>query len=340
MVTLKDIAKEAGVSMMTVSRIVNGTPGAASEETTRRVLAVVKKRGYVPNASARALVSRNSRLIAACLLSVKGANPLEDPYNAQFLGALVNETRARGYDLMLRFVESFDEATRGIRSWNADGAVFNGLPDRHIRALEEQHPVPIVFTDCYTSARQVNCVGIDDTKGGRLAAAYLLSHGHRRFAFCGFYQAEEGVMLHRLTSFRETVRAFGGTLPEDLVFSLPRTEPQTALAGCAERLSAACARGEVTAAFVAADILAVDLIEALAARGVRVPEDLSIVGFDNVPLGAHIAPPLTTIAQDVPRKAKCAAEILFRHIEDPKAPAESITLDLTLVERGSVRTLS
>ena len=95
MVTLKDIAKEAGVSMMTVSLIVNGTPGAASEETTRRVLAVVKKRGYVPNASARALVSRNSRLIAACLLSVKGANPLEDPYNAQFLGALVNETRAR-----------------------------------------------------------------------------------------------------------------------------------------------------------------------------------------------------------------------------------------------------
>ena len=155
-------------------------------------MAVVKKRGYVPNASARALVSRNSRLIAACLLAVKGANPLEDPYNAQFLGALVNETRARGYDLMLRFVESFDEATRGIRSWNADGAVFNGLPDRHIRALEEQHPVPIVFTDCYTSARQVNCVGIDDTKGGRLAAAYLLSHGHRRFAFCGFYQAERG----------------------------------------------------------------------------------------------------------------------------------------------------
>lgn len=147
-------------------------------------------------------------------------------------------------------------------------------------------------------------------------------------------------MLHRLTAFRETVRAFGGTLPEGLVFSLPRTEPQTALAGCADALSAACARGEVTAAFVAADILAVDLIEALAARGVRVPEDLSIVGFDNVPISAHIAPPLTTIAQDVPRKAKCAAEILFRHIEDPKAPAESITLDLTLVERGSVRTLS
>ena len=75
MVTLKDIAKEAGVSMMTVSRIVTARPARRRRETTRRVLAVVKKRGYVPNASARALVSRNSRLIAACLLSVKGGKP-------------------------------------------------------------------------------------------------------------------------------------------------------------------------------------------------------------------------------------------------------------------------
>lgn len=336
MVTLKTIAEEAGVSVMTVSRIINDIPGAASAETAQRVREIAKARGYVPNYSARALVSKNSRMIAAIFQTDEGGNPLTDLYNARFLGALVNEVQAHGYDMMVRFVRSFDEAVESIRSWNADGAVFNGIPDHNIRQLQEQNPIPLVFTDCYTAARHINHVGLDDAHGGELAAEYFVQHGHRGFAFVGYYQAAEGVMSHRREAFRQTLEGHGLALPDDAVFTCASDDAED-IAACADCLAAA--KGRITAVFAGADALALDLMEALRDRGVRVPEDLSIIGFDDMPLATHTFPRLTTIAQDLERKAKYVVDILFRHIADASAPMESMTLDVALVERDSVQDL-
>lgn len=337
MVTLKTIAEEAGVSVMTVSRVINGVPGAASPETTQRVQEIAKARGYVPNSSARALVSKNSHMIAAILQMDTTGNPLADPYNARFLGALVNEVQAHGYDMMVRFVRSFDEAAESIRSWNADGAVFNGIPDHNIRQLQEQNPLPIVFTDCYTGVRRINHVGIDDAQGGELAAAHFIKKGHRGFAFLGYYQAEEGVMIHRLNAYRQALAEQGRPLPDSAVFLCDDT-PATGINRCADALAAAS--GAITAVFAGSDSLALDLIDALRDRGLSVPGDISIIGFDDMPMATHCRPRLTTIAQDLDRKAKYVVDILFRHIADPAAPVEAMTLDVSLVERASVKDLA
>ena len=132
MATLKDIAQETGFSMMTVSRVINGVKGAASEETVRQIQEAVKRLGYIPNAQARSLSSKSSKLIAGILTSEE-TNPLQDSYNAQFFGALVRESQKQGFDMILCFVRNYTEALNRICTWNTAGAVINGMPEKYIK---------------------------------------------------------------------------------------------------------------------------------------------------------------------------------------------------------------
>ena len=146
-VTLKDIAKRAGVSSMTVSRVMNGNTKEVSDKTSEKIRKIAHEMGYVPNSSARALASRSSRLIAALLQEYdEDYNPLEDSYTSCFLGELARQIKKEGYDLMIHYVKDYSEITYSLKSWNVAGAVFIGMFDESIRKLQEDNHIPLIFT--------------------------------------------------------------------------------------------------------------------------------------------------------------------------------------------------
>ncbi|MDR1663487.1 MAG: LacI family transcriptional regulator [Clostridiales bacterium] len=325
MVTLKDIAQEAGVSVMTVSRVINDVPSRVSEEKRAHVKKIIKQLGYVPNSSARSLSSRSSKLVAVLVKD----DLIESPYGSQMVGHISPLIQQRDYSPLLYIVKDYAYITKQLRTWNVDGAVFLGLFDSDLTRIQANHQIPLVFIDSYSPLRQLTNVGIDDEKGGALAADHIASFGHTEIVFVGHGSDDSPVLNARLKGFQRMLEAKGLTLPPERI--LPDALPSV------DTLVKLC-RGDkpVTAFFATSDYLALKIISALRAIGVRVPEDCSVMGFDNLEFGAISSPPLTTVGQDIKRKAAFAADLLFAKIENKNTPAQNITLDVELVKRGSV----
>lgn len=329
MITLKDIAREAGVSAMTVSRVANQQYAKVSKDNIARIQAIIKEKGYVPNSSARSLSSKSTRLIAVIVQGEE--NALEYPYNATMVSNICYYVQSRGYSPLLYTVNDYSEVTKRLRQWNVEGAVFLGMFDKNMRSIHEDNRFPLVFTDSYSPMRQITNIGLDDYKGGELAAQYLMEKGHRNVAFVGGSTKISSVVRHRLLGFRHALEQAGIGLPEENIIEDYLV--------CDQIRDICQLEPPVTGFFVTADIMAMSVIADLKALGRRVPEDCSVIGFDNLFFSEHTTPKLTTIAQDIRLKAQTAIDVLFRHIQTPDSPAESIVLDVRLVERDSVRIL-
>lgn len=328
MITLKDIAKQAGVSVMTVSRVINGNKSKVSEETSRKIMEIIKSTGYVPNSSARSLSSKKSHIIS---IIIRGeGNCLGDAYFSTMFGNVTYQVQMNDYHIMINFVDDYKDITKLLHTWNADGAIFIGTFDKDILQIKEDNQIPLIFTDSYSSVRQITNVGIDDYKGGVLAAKHFIELGHRSFAFLCYSLdfTSSGVIEHRLKGFKDTIENAGLTLKPEHILA---TDQHISLTEKIVNF-----KDPVTAIFATSDMLAIDLIEEMKTMGLRVPEDYSVIGFDDLPISHYVTPKLTTISQDINKKALLASDILFRHISDHSLPAESIVLDVNLVERESV----
>ncbi|GHV68583.1 LacI family transcriptional regulator [Spirochaetia bacterium] len=336
MVTLKDIAGEAGVSAATVSNVVNGNISKVSKANIIRINKIIRDRQYIPNSSARTLAAKSSHIIAGILVGKSGRNMLKDPYNAEFFGEVVSAVQERGYYLMIRYVDSYEEVVHSLRSWNVDGAVFIGTTGTYIKKIREAVKIPLVFTDSYTGTENINNVGIDDFRGGVLAAEFFLRRGHRNLGFLGYVplRREKNVVTERLDGFRSALLKQGIVMEEKHIFWADSYSPDH-LAKVAAVL--ASGKSGISGLFVSADILAISLMEVLSKQGVRFPDDISLIGFDDLPIAANIRVPLSTIRQDVAGKARIAVDLLFRQIEKKNIPPENIMTELSLVERESVK---
>lgn len=335
MVTLKDIADKAGVSSMTVSRALNGRSKDISQKTAEKIKKIAEEMGYIPNSSAKALASHSSKLIAAMLMDYPwDPNPLVDSYNSAFFGELAREIQKNGYDLMLHYIKDYSEVNYCLKSWKVAGAVFIGFFDDNIRQIQEDNHIPLVFTDSYSTVRRITNVGIDDFHGGELAAGYLLSKGHTELAFIGPEAIGNGVIMHRLQGFCSYLREAGVQLSPEHIINLTGQDMKEIIKTLKK------GPRPVTGIFTTADNCAFDIYAAAHHLGYQVPEDLSVIGFDDNSMSSRVIPPLTTIRQDICRKARITCEILMKKIQDPKSPAENIILDVELAERESVRDLS
>ena len=334
MITLKDIAEKAGVSSMTVSRVMNGKTGTVSQQTSERIKKIAQEMGYVPNSSARALASRSSRLIAALLQEYdEDRNPLEDSYTSCFLGELALQIKKEGYDLMLHYVKDYSEITYSLKSWNVAGAAFIGMFDESIRKLQEDNHIPLIFTDSYSSIRSITNVGIDDYRGGELAAEHFLKNGHRNVAFYGPEVLDNGVVMHRLRGFVSVLREAGISLPQENFINL-------GVKDLGEVLARLCSgKNPVTGIFTTADNCAYQIYSEAYRKGLRIPEDLSVIGFDDLSMSRLVTPPLTTVRQDIKKKALVTCDLLMKNINAPDSPSENIVLNVELSERKSVRRL-
>ncbi len=329
MITQKDIAREAGVSVMTVSRVVNKQFEKVSQENIKTIQQIINKYSYVPNLSARGLSSKASGII---VLIIRGeGNRLMDPYNGTIVGYMSQYLQEAGFSAMIYTVLDFRDVTRRLRTWNAQGAIFFGMFDQEMELIREENKIPLVFNDSYSTLRQVTNIGIDDYKGGQLAARHLLEMGHRNVGFCGSDVHSNGVDRQRFLGFASVLEEAGVKLTEDRIFhpDLERMPPATHFKS-----------GKVPSAlFVTSDLKAIELTLRLREQGLRVPEDCSIIGYDDLPLSRFMTPALTTIKQDIEAKARYTVDTLKKHISHPGHPSERIVLDVDLIVRGSVADL-
>ena len=334
MVTLKDIAREAGVSVMTVSNVVNGNLSKVSKENAQRIREIIERRGYVPNASARSLAKNRANIIAIILRGAENENTLENPHNAALVGTIIQKIQKRGYYTMVNMMKCREDITQSLRTWNVDGAVFLGMFDDEIEEMCAASDIPMVFIDSYSSVRQLSNVGIDDYKGGRLAARHLIACGHRSIAFVSPPVLRTSVVQHRFAGFCDELEQHGISFRSEHPFVLESDVRPEDTMELGRRL--AQLREKFSAVFVTSDQIASYLIQGMRSTGIRIPDDMSIIGFDDLMICRQMTPQLTTIAQDLEEKARLSVDILFRRLSAPAAPAESLVLDVTLVERESV----
>ncbi|SFR25908.1 transcriptional regulator, LacI family [Lentzea waywayandensis] len=326
-VTLKDIAQRAGVSMMTVSNVINGNSARVSPATIERIQRIVVELGYVPSHSARSLAAKSSRMVGVLVPAADEESLTISPHNVAIIGQLERELRKRAYDVLLRGIARPGEVAEALRAWNLDGALLLGFLDEEIATFTASSAgrTRIVAVDSYADNPVTRGVRTDDVTGGRLAAEHLRALGHVDVVFAGPRFAGQGVVWQRFQGFKE---ALGG----DCAVEAANTTYDDGVA-LGRRLRAD--HPSATAVFATADILAIGVVAGLQETGARVPDDVSVMGFDDLDLCRYVRPTLTTIAQDLPAKAATAVAMLIGEIERDEEPPAPATLDVHLVERGS-----
>ncbi|NUU15901.1 LacI family DNA-binding transcriptional regulator [Cellulomonas humilata] len=310
---------------MTVSNVVNGNLGRVSPATAATVERIVQERGYVPSGPAQSLATRRTRLVGLLLPARDGGiSLLGSPHDVSVAGALEAGLRERDHHLMLRAVQDAREVQDSVQRWNLDGVVVMGFTDDELRALDLPEDVPTVVIDASADGR-AGAVRTDDVGGGRLAGDHLRALGHRRVVFCGPTDSRSPVVAGRLAGLRDVLGA-------DPVTVVARTSYEDGLAA-GERI--AREHPSATAVFATADLLAAGIQAGLIRAGRRVPQDVSVLGFDDADLARYVSPSLSTIRQDTAGKGRAAAELLLRLIHGDNPRDRVVRLGVELVVRES-----
>ena len=334
---LKTIAQKAGVSTATVSNVINGNHHKVSRETIERVQKIIEETNYKPNATARSLVSKKSNIIGVVLPNIAEDQSFSvNPHYAQLLSLLEQYIRNQGYYMMMRCVQKSKEIIPLFSSWNVDGIIFLGTFWGEVEEIKQRLNVPMVFIDTYAEDLGIANVGVDDYKGGWLSAKYLLSKGHRKIAFVTPNISKLDVMQHRYEGFRDACAEAGVEIGNKNTYLANTWYDSGVEAG--KRIAAA--ETAYTAVAVVSDIAAFGVMEGLRMGGKRIPEDVSVIGFDNLLECQYSHPRLTTISQNIEQKASKAGEWLFRMIRKEPMPEAWEKNDVEVVERASVRDLN
>lgn len=330
---LKTIAKLAGVSTVTVSNVINGKYHKASKETVERIQKIVEETHYQPSATARSLIMKRSRIIGVVIPNLHSTDSFTvSPYNAQILGHLDRYIRNQGYYMMLHCVVQSAEVLPSLATWNVDGVFLLGVAPEDAAALSQRLSIPTVFVDTYTDEPSLAAIRIDDRKGGYLAAKHLLDQGHRRIAFVSPSTRYPGVMQERFQGFCQALQEQGLTFPEEDQFTITDTLYERGM----DVGEAIAARPEITAVAAMADVLALGVMEGLRQGGRRVPEDVSITGFDDLPECRYAYPKLTSISQHMEEKVRIAGDYLFAMLRGEQCPGGSRIVDVEVISRQSV----
>ncbi len=335
MITIKEIAAEAGVSVMTVSNVINNNHARVSRETEKRVREIMAKHKYVPNMAARSLISKASHIIAV-LLPIWHETPdsmLLDPYVGQLAGMLEFQLRELQYYVMICSFKTVDQVLQIQRTWQIDGSILI-VPheDKVSHKLVEKSVSPLVVLDRYYPDTPMLSVCLDDRKGGYIATKYLLERGHRDVGFAAPTITTSSVIQDRYQGYCDALREYH--VKENPAWVFDDAVHQEGGEQVGKRLVEMERRP--TAMVATEDLIACGIIKRCQASGLSIPDDLSVIGFDNSMPSRLISPALTTVGQDVRRKAKYAVEMLMDAIADSGVKERHIMLDVSLVERESV----
>ncbi|PMQ02447.1 MAG: LacI family transcriptional regulator [Dictyoglomus sp. NZ13-RE01] len=333
-VTIKDIAKEAKVSATTVSNVIHKNYDKVSPETVKRIEKIIREKQYVPNMSARALVKNSSKIIGVIntLIPVERGSFITDPFHTMLVGGIEKELSKRGYFTMLRTVSNDKELITLLKNWNLDGIILTGIFDDEFYHALKSHEIPMVLIDSYIDDEEILKVGLEDFKGGYIATKYLIEKGHKNILFISPKIREHGVLEERLKGYKKALEEACIPFNPENVWEHGATVDE-----CIELGKKLSRRKDITAIFVTADIMAISIMKGLQEMGIRIPEDISIIGFDDLEISKLSTPKLTTVHQDIEKKGIISAEMLVNYLEGKEIKEKNVVLPVHLVERESVK---
>jgi LacI family transcriptional regulator len=332
-VTIEDVAREADVSYATVSRVVSGK-GYVSIETRNRVMDAVTRTGYIVNRRAQGLASGRAQVVGLVV------HDLDTSYIGEIVRGIDEELASVSYDLMLytthkrkhRESAFVTNLTAGL----ADGLLLV-LPTDPAAYLDtiRRRGFPFVLIDHGGNGAEGPSVGATNHQGAYDATRYLIELGHRRIGFVTG-NLEMGCAADRLAGYRTALGDHGLAVDPCLIQEGDFAQPRGF--DCARALLSL--PESPTAIFASNDVSAFGVVEAIRDRGLRIPDDVSVIGFDDIPTAASIHPRLTTVRQPLEEMGRQATRMLLEFIANPERQVERLDLPTSLVIRGSCRSLA
>lgn len=338
--TIKEIANSMGVSTATVSNVIHGHLEKMSPETAQMIRKKLEEYHYIPNMGARMLAKGDSEIVGVITNYPNREEKfaLQDPFVSEMIAALENAIRANGYYTMLHAAQTAAEIHRISQTWNAVGLIVMGLQANQCRELMQVTRKPIVFVDCYfDQGERYNNVGLDDEGGMRQMTEHLLKLGHRNMLFVGDQPVLWGVDARRLRGHQQALEAAGLAWQETHYFCVSKDRKRRG--EDYQRMLEYVRMLGCTVCLFISDYYAVEAIDFLLDHGVRVPEDISITGFDDNILSRVIRPRLTTVHQNVTRKAQTALHALFDILDKTAKEPVSLVLPTRIIRGSSVKDL-
>lgn len=312
-----DIAYLAGVSQSTVSRALRGSP-LVNRETTQRIQSIAKELNYKLDKNASNLRKQRSATLALLLFEDKTSDDsLINPFFLSMLGSITRACALRGYDLLISFQQlSNDWHAEYQDSHKADGLILLGYGD-YLVARDKLQTLAGQGTHFVCWGATVDdqpgvSIGCDNRQGGRLAIEHLLAQGRRRIAFLGNATAHCPEFHDRYLGHCDALAAAGIAVDPALQIDVVDSTEQDGYAGAQALLASALA---FDAVFAASDLIAIGAMHALAAAGRRIPEDVAVVGFDDIPTARFANPPLTTVLQDTKLAGEMLVDAVLRMID-------------------------
>lgn len=334
--TIKEVASAAGVSTQTVSRVINNRPDV-SPQTRQRVQEIIDQLGYQPSALARSLIRQRSYTLGVVTAGLKYIGP------SRTLSGITRAAEEAGYSLLLKELPHFDANNvvpifQTLLSRHVDGIIWAvpevGENHNWVNKLFLDIEIPIVYL-AMKSQEKISVVSINNYLGGQMAVSHLLEQGYQRIAHIsgplGWWESRE-----RLAAWRDMLIEADKEVKDE--YWVEGNWSSASGAQAIEKLFGQYP--EVDAIFIANDQMALSVMQYACRKGIKIPEDLGIVGFDDIPESAFFWPPLTTIQQDQHNVGEVAVEEMikiiesYRHEHEPVRP-KSIMLTPTLIVRKS-----
>ncbi len=331
-VTIADLAKRANVSVTTVSQILNGKEKRFSDKTVKLVKDLRKEMGYVPDFNAQSLIRRSGRTIGVLVPNIN------NPFFSRFLRGIESVAIDRGY-IPLIFGSNNNQKLENYYLLEsirraADGMIIaSAISDvNDIDNILSQNGIPYLLTD-QAPVGEGDKVDVNNYQGGQLLANYLLKRGHRQVTVVTDQQPTLN-LKQRLAGFLDTYRDQNLEIPSDHTIETELTK----LGGY--QVTPSVLDQKSTAIFAINDELAFGLYRGIHEAGLRIPEDVSVVGYDDVDLSEYVTPKLTTVHQPAFEMGETSAKLILARIRENERPVQQVSLPIELVERDSVADLT
>lgn len=334
--TIREVAKRAGVSLQTVSNVINGKTSQVGPETRERVLHWIAELGYQPNLHARGL--RSQRTYTVGFLTVDPSTRfLADPFHTAILSGMADVLRENDYGLLVQALDPAapaDGFERLFRQRRFDGAVvhLSGEPEARARALDQMNETgcPFVLIEERVTGPRAASVRADNRNGAIKAVEHLHARGHRRIGFLYYAEPSWPAIEERLGGVEAALRALKLPAATRLAIDEESFERAREVMETALRQDTA-----LTAVVCSNDVVAVGALQAAKSAGRKVPDDVAIVGFDDFDFAQYVEPPLTTVALPGYEMGRRAAELLLDHFPNGRFTQADVLFPTTLIPRGT-----
>jgi len=328
---IKDVADKAGVAQSTVSRVINNSE-KVSEETYSKVKNAIKKLGYKPNVLARSMRTGKTSTIAVLLPDLKNL------FFSELIGSIELAAGKRDYRVFI--CNSNEDSNRervlmkDLLNRNVDGIILSSVSgSENLEIIQElKQKIPLIVVDRKIKGLNINTVAVDDHKGIYNATNYFIEKGHNNIAYVSG-PLNKQIHETRLRGYTDALKDSGFQKQNDLIIE----ENFRATGGSNAVKKILSLNKKVTSIVFSNDMMAIGAIRALKSKGVKIPEEIELMGFDNIPLAQLIFPSLSTVAQPIKEIGLEAVKLLFSKMEEPSLHAREILLKTTFKFRETTK---